>query len=99
MIFPPWAPKQPLTTTQTINPTPQPATTQSIPSTPSVAQLALATGKVEIRPKGVQQWRAMETGGSVPAEAQVRTGDGVRCEFALSDGSQVRLNQGTEIQF
>src|SRR5690348_8371453 len=100
MIFPPWRHKQPLVAaTQGTHPNPQPAITQSVPAPRPVAQLALATGRVDILPKGSKEWRAMETGGAVPPEAHIRTGPGVRCEFALADGSEVRLNEGTEIQF
>jgi hypothetical protein len=59
----------------------------------------LATGKVEILAAHASQWRAMETAGAVPADARVRTGPAVRCEFSLRDGSIVRLNENSELHF
>lgn len=34
----------------------------------------------------------------LPAGSRVRTGAGVRCEFAMADGSEVRMNENTELQ-
>jgi len=63
---------------------------------PSI-QLALATGAVEC--VSGKSWEAVATGGSVPLGCAVRTSPGVRCEFRSPDGSEVRLNGGTEVVF
>ena len=98
LIFRPWVRPEPKIVKQTGNPLPmsqpQVAIAQSV-----VAELTLATGKVEILPAHTDQWRAMETAGSVPADARVRTAAGVRCEFSLRDGSTVRLNENSELHF
>ncbi len=78
--------------------TPIPLTTEPA-STFTCGQLALATGKVEICPSNSSTWRPMETGGAVPIDARVRTGDGIRCEFQMTDGSVVRMNQDSELRF
>jgi ferric-dicitrate binding protein FerR (iron transport regulator) len=60
-------------------------------------QLAIATGAVECQPG--KSWEAVATGGSVPLGCAVRTQPGARCEFRSPDGSEVRLNGGTEVVF
>jgi len=62
-----------------------------------VGQLSLATGAVYICPPNSDNWRPLESGGAVQAGMQVRTGPKVRCEFKLSDGSEVRLNADTRV--
>jgi len=66
------------------------------PALVTVGGLDIATGAVEIQLPG-GQWQPMATGGRVPEGARVRTGRGVRCEFAMDDHSQVRVDQNTEI--
>ncbi|MDB5174223.1 MAG: hypothetical protein JWN51_2996 [Phycisphaerales bacterium] len=66
---------------------------------PAIGRLALATGAVEICRSGTQDWKPMETGGTLPAGASLRTGPKVRCEIRLADGSEVRLNERTELRF
>jgi len=63
----------------------------------SVGRLDIATGAVEVLAPGKSNWEPMATGASVPASARVRTGPGVRCEFAMNDGSEVRLNENSEL--
>ncbi|MDB5293055.1 MAG: hypothetical protein JWL69_4296 [Phycisphaerales bacterium] len=67
--------------------------------TPPIGRLALATGAVQICRSGTQDWKPMETGGVLPAGACLRTGPKVRCEIQLADGSEVRLNERTELRF
>ncbi len=74
------------------------APTSKAPPQP-IAHLALATGVVEIHDPGSGQWRAMETGGAVRPGDRVRTGPDVRCEFRGADGSELRLNAGSELTF
>jgi len=99
LIFRPWQ-KAP----QIVRTVIQPSTNTQVASTTqpdavfTCGQLALATGKVEIRSADSSVWRPMETGGSVPVYACIRTGDGVRCEFQMTDGSVVRLNQDSELR-
>jgi hypothetical protein len=63
-----------------------------------VAHLDIATGPVECRRPEDSSWQRMATGASLPAGSRVRTGAGVRCEFAMEDGSEVRLNENTELE-
>jgi hypothetical protein len=65
--------------------------------TPVVGQLALSTGAVFVCPADSTQWRPLASGGDVQAGVRVRTGPKVRCEFRMADGSEVRLNSGTEV--
>lgn len=66
---------------------------------PAAATLSVATGAIEVRLPGQSGWTVMPTGGTIPANARVRTADGVRCEFIMADASEVRLNGGTELVF
>src|SRR5207248_4974022 len=72
-------------------------TTTSAVKPQPIAQLSLATGAVFVCPANSDQWHALETGGPVEAGAKIRTGPKVRCEFKLTDGSEVRLNSQTEV--
>ena len=64
---------------------------------PVIGHLDIATGPVEIR-SADGKWQRMLTGAVVSRASRVRTGPGVRCEFAMDDGSQVRLNENSELQ-
>lgn len=64
---------------------------------PAVGRLDLATGAVEFLPPGQTDWQPMATGGGFPAGTRIRTGSGVRCEFVMTDGSEVRVNENTEL--
>jgi hypothetical protein len=75
-----------------------PPTTVAATKAAPVAQLALATGAVEMCCVGDTGWSPMPTGGEVAAGTRVRTGPDVRCELKMSDGSEVRLNAGTEVK-
>lgn len=63
-----------------------------------VGQLSLATGAVYVCPGGSEQWRALESGGAVGAGMRVKTAPSVRCELKMTDGSEVRLNDQTEVK-
>jgi hypothetical protein len=65
---------------------------------PGIAQLALATGRIEVLPPNRSEWEPMATGATVAPGSRIRTPERVRCEFALSDGSEIRLNEGSEIR-
>ena len=60
-------------------------------------QLVVATGAVEVC--NDNNWEAMPTGGLVAIGCSVRTPPKVRCEFRTPDGSEVRLNESTEVCF
>jgi ferric-dicitrate binding protein FerR (iron transport regulator) len=60
-------------------------------------QLAVATGAVEVEAK--DGWHPLATGGELAIGCGVRTPPSVRCEFRTPDGSDVRLNGGTQIVF
>ena len=62
----------------------------------SIGRLDIATGTVEVRSSD-GMWRPMATGAAIVGGARVRTGPGVRCEFAMNDGSEVRVNENTEL--
>lgn len=69
---------------------------------PTLATLSLATGLVEFKPAGTldgDPWQPLSTGASIAAGDRVRTGPKVRCEFVMPEGSQVRLNNSTELRF
>lgn len=63
------------------------------------ARLALCTGAVQIKDPADADWRIMETGGVVPAQASVRTGPNTRCEFQLPGGSLIRLDEQSQVRF
>lgn len=76
-------------------PSPAPA----VASLPPIGRLDVATGPVLWTcPPSVPDWQPMATGAPVPAGSRVRTGPGVRCELAMNDGSQVRLNENTDLE-
>ncbi len=60
-------------------------------------QLTVATGAVEVKQGG--QWQAMPTGGLVGCGQSIRTPARGCCEFRTPDGSEVRLNNDTEVVF
>ncbi len=77
---------------------------KEVPTSPGVrvagiASLTLAPGPVEIRAKGAQEWTRMAVGDGLKAGTDVRSGEGVRCEFVLTDKSEVRLNEKTRARF
>jgi hypothetical protein len=65
----------------------------------SVAQLAYASGPIEMLRSGEREWTRMQTGEAVDEGTRVRTGPAGRCEFRTLDGSLVRCNDGTELLF
>jgi ferric-dicitrate binding protein FerR (iron transport regulator) len=101
MLFQPWR-HVPTTIVIQHDPAPTPVTTHPADTrpadVPAIGHLALATGAVQICDGPGQDWRPMETGGALPAGARLRTGPKVRCELQLADGSEVRLNEATELR-
>jgi ferric-dicitrate binding protein FerR (iron transport regulator) len=69
------------------------------PPKPDTAMLAVASQAVEMLAPGTASWQVLKTGGEIAAGARVRTGPMSRCEFRTADGSEIRLNAGTEILF
>lgn len=94
LLFHPWTKAPPSQVMVQVQPEPDHPTAPS----PSAALLTVATGQVQFRGSD-GQWRAIETGGGVPAGATVRTPAGVRCEFRCPDSSEVRLDQSTQVKF
>jgi len=78
-------------------PTTHPAARPPATAPAPIATLALATGAIEVCYSGDADWRPLATGGAVPADTRVRTGAKVRCEFKTPDGSEIRLNELTEV--
>lgn len=77
------------------NPVQEQANANTLPS--SALQLNFASGVVEVQRDG--NWTALPTGGWVGCGIPVRTSERGRCEFRTPDGSEVRLNHGTEMVF
>ena len=65
----------------------------------SVARLAVATGPVELHRPGAGVWTMLRVGDDVPAGSGVRTADNARCEFSLAGGSEMRLDEASELRF
>jgi ferric-dicitrate binding protein FerR (iron transport regulator) len=110
VTFRPWENRGPTIVVQQL---PAPAATRPAPTAPTppthpsgirptLATLSLATGLVEFKPAGTvdgDAWQPLSTGASIAAGDLVRTGPKVRCEFVMPEGSQVRLNNSTELRF
>jgi ferric-dicitrate binding protein FerR (iron transport regulator) len=90
LILHPWQ-KTPIRTGGTI------ATTQQVPTPPSIAHLALATGAIEVQLPGQSTWQVMPTGASIAPNSKIRTPDKVRCEVVMADSSTIRLNYNSEV--
>ena len=67
------------------------------PTSVALAHLSLATGRIDILAPDQSEWQPMPTGAPVLPGSRIRTPDKVRCEFALADGSEIRLNENTEL--
>jgi ferric-dicitrate binding protein FerR (iron transport regulator) len=61
--------------------------------------IANGLGRVQVQPPGADSWSSLDLGVPVPTGARVRTDDTARCEFRTLDGSEVRLNNNTEVRF
>ncbi len=72
---------------------------QPKPAISRLAHLALATGPVEVRPAMLSTWATCPTSSDVEPGSLVRTSGGSKAEFAMSGGSQVRLNDNTAVKF
>lgn len=59
--------------------------------------LTVASGPVECLRSVDRAWFALPAGGEIVAGSQLRTGPSVRCELHMDDGSEVRLNENTQI--
>jgi ferric-dicitrate binding protein FerR (iron transport regulator) len=62
-------------------------------------ELALATGLVEMQGPEDKDRRALQPGDVVGDGTRVRTAPLARCEFRCPDGTEVRMNGGTELYF
>jgi anti-sigma factor RsiW len=73
--------------------------TTSPPASAGTTRLALATGPVEVQSKESGGWMNVLAPIDLPDDARVRTKSDGQCAIACSDGSQIRLNRDTEIEF
>ena len=64
----------------------------------ALAHLTVATGPVEVRSRGETTWHALATGGGVERGSAVRTPLAVKCALVLRDGTELRVNGGTEVE-
>ncbi len=64
-----------------------------------IAQMALATGPVEVRQAAAAQWLACPTSSAIEQGAAVRTSGNAQCEVATTEGNSLRLNKNTELCF
>lgn len=66
-----------------------------------IGHLVRATGAVEVRESGSQQWRALSTADARPllSGVSLRTRSDVLCEVETSDKGLIRLGQSAEIVF
>jgi ferric-dicitrate binding protein FerR (iron transport regulator) len=64
---------------------------------PAAAWLTLATGPVEVR-EGNDAWTSCEANSSVGVGTWVRTAPRAKCSFRWSDGTELYLNEATEVQ-
>ncbi|MBI4603625.1 MAG: zf-HC2 domain-containing protein [Planctomycetes bacterium] len=70
------------------------------PAAPAdAARLTFVTGKVEMLLPGSADWVPVPTGGSIEPGTRVRTGPEVLCELRGADGSDLWLNERTEVAF
>jgi hypothetical protein len=88
-IFRPWE--------KHVTPPPKPDDTPLV--LPETVQLALATGPVEVMPPKETAWKSFACPSDVAVGCRVRTPAETRCEIHTKDGSEVRLNGGTELTF
>lgn len=63
------------------------------------AELSLSSGNVFMCPSDRKEWQPIAAGERVTQGAKIRTADAAKCELALPDGSRLRLNGATEVQF
>lgn len=63
----------------------------------TIARLEIATGEVEVKMGGA--WAVLATGAEIPRGASVRTSSRSKASFVSNDGSEIRLNGGTEMTF
>jgi ferric-dicitrate binding protein FerR (iron transport regulator) len=97
LVFRPWQKQPP---EQAVAPPPEVILVPSEPASPAENfLLTVANEAVEVWPPGSTQWQPAQPGSLTPVGARVRTGPAVRCEFRCPDGSEIRLNNDTELQF
>jgi ferric-dicitrate binding protein FerR (iron transport regulator) len=68
-------------------------------ATEAKPQVQLALGRVQMHSPEEKEWRFLQPGDALEDGARVRTVQDERCEFRCPDGSEVRLNGGTELYF
>lgn len=68
-------------------------------ATPAVAEVSLATGRIEYKPSDSRDWIAIDASSRMPlpARSRIRTGSTSVCELRTKSDAIVRLNQQTEL--
>src|SRR5688572_27790177 len=97
LILQPWKERTTPPIATNTNTTTQNPVITTHPATPALAHLSLATGLIEVLAPNQTTWQPMPTGAAVLPGSRIRTPDKVRCEFAMSDGSEIRLNENSEV--
>lgn len=99
VIFQPWRYETPLG--QSVPPGNTTQTIELASARPTVAQLVAATGQVDVRPAGAQEWQSASQeklhAFTCPSGSEVRTGPNVQCELKTPTGGVIRLNDQTQI--
>jgi hypothetical protein len=99
VIFQPWRYETPLG--QITPPGNAVTPIESASARPTVAHLVAATGQVDVRPAGAQEWQATPLEKlsmlTCPSGSEVRTGPNVQCELKTPAGDVIRLNDQTQI--
>ena len=72
----------------------EPVTPRPIP----LGRIALATGALEIRMSDGAGWEVATPGTALLPGTRVRTATGRKATLALTDGSEIRLNAGSELE-
>src|SRR6185295_3319736 len=72
---------------------------QTAASDVPIAQLALATGPVEVRAARATAWSVAGADAQIAEGTCVRTGADARCEIAAESCGDLRLNCDTELTF
>ncbi len=107
MLFRPWQkaerPTDDSRTAQTVGTVEPTGAARAIPQPAIVeiamARLTLATGPVEIRPRGELQLFNCPVRGAIAGGMEVCTGEQVSCELSTPDGSAIRMNSDTTLRF
>ncbi len=96
LLFRPWE-KAP--SVVVVEPPPDQPKLELVQQAKDMVQFGCSSDVVLTQPPGRRDWRALKPGEEIALGTRVRTGPRARCEFRTSDGSEVRLNNETELLF